>query len=108
LIIPTPQEDAEIQRGIDADPETPELDAAWFARARPARVVMGDAFVDAMEARRRRVERAKAKPAGPKRRATKTTISVRLDDDLVATLRASGPRWQSRVNAILRKSVLAD
>ena len=36
-ISPTPEEDAAINAGITADPDTFELDAEWFARARPAR-----------------------------------------------------------------------
>lgn len=35
----------------------------------------------------------------------KVPISIRLDADLVATLRASGRGWQSRVNAILRDAI---
>ena len=38
-IMPTPEEDAAINAGIAADPDTEELDDAWFARARPASVV---------------------------------------------------------------------
>lgn len=41
------------------------------------------------------------RPRGPAR--TKTAISIRLDDDLVERLRASGPGWQSRVNDALRE-----
>ena len=33
---------------------------------------------------------------------TKEAVSIRLDQDLVAKLRASGPGWQSRVNEALR------
>ena len=35
--IPTPQEEARIRAGIDADPDAFELDAQWFNRARPVR-----------------------------------------------------------------------
>ena len=37
--LPTQQEDARINAGIAADPDTRELDDAWFARARPAHEV---------------------------------------------------------------------
>ena len=37
---------------------------------------------------------------GPAR--TKEAVSIRLDIDIVEKLRASGPGWQSRVNAVLR------
>ena len=41
-IVPTPEEDAVINAGIAADPDTRELDDAWFARARPASAVDPD------------------------------------------------------------------
>ena len=39
-IIPTPQEDAIINAGIAADPDTPELTDELFRRARPASEVV--------------------------------------------------------------------
>jgi uncharacterized protein (DUF4415 family) len=33
-------------------------------------------------------------------------LSLRVDRDVLAALRASGPGWQTRVNALLRKAVL--
>ena len=39
-ISPTPEENARILAAIAADPETFELDEAWFARARPAAEVV--------------------------------------------------------------------
>ncbi len=35
-VSPTPEEDAAINAGIAADPDAPELDDPWFARAKPA------------------------------------------------------------------------
>ena len=35
-ISPTSDEDADINAGIEADPDAPELDDAWFARVKPA------------------------------------------------------------------------
>ena len=37
---------------------------------------------------------------------TKTSTTVRIDSDVLAWLRAQGPRYQSRLNAILRKEML--
>ncbi len=42
IIYPTPEEDAQITAQIEADPEDFELDAAWFARAKPASEVFGE------------------------------------------------------------------
>ena len=39
-VSPTPEENARILAAIAADPETFELDEAWFARARPAAEVV--------------------------------------------------------------------
>ncbi|MFC0411069.1 hypothetical protein [Roseomonas elaeocarpi] len=36
----TPEEEAQIQAGIDADPDNPEMSAADFAAARPAAEVV--------------------------------------------------------------------
>jgi uncharacterized protein (DUF4415 family) len=35
----------------------------------------------------------------------KEAISIRLDSDVVAFFRAAGPRYQSRINAVLRSYV---
>jgi uncharacterized protein (DUF4415 family) len=43
---------------------------------------------------------------GPQRAAVKESVNMRLDADMLATLRASGKGWQSRVNALLRKAVM--
>jgi uncharacterized protein (DUF4415 family) len=36
---------------------------------------------------------------------TKEAISIRLDSDVVAFFREAGPRYQSRINAVLRSYV---
>ena len=42
----------------------------------------------------------------PPSQTRKQPVKIRLDPDLVAALRASGPGWQTRLNALLRKAVL--
>lgn len=86
-IRPTPEEDAEINRGIALDPDNPELDETFFREAKPASGVL-------LEPLRRR---------GPQKAPTKVAISIKLDRDLVERLRASGTGWQARVNDVLRK-----
>jgi uncharacterized protein (DUF4415 family) len=46
----------------------------------------------------------RGRPPSPETR--KQPVKIRLDPDLVAALRASGPGWQTRVNAALREAVL--
>jgi uncharacterized protein (DUF4415 family) len=42
----------------------------------------------------------RGRPPSPETR--KRPVKIRLDPDLVAALRASGPGWQTRLNALLR------
>jgi uncharacterized protein (DUF4415 family) len=46
----------------------------------------------------------RGRPPSPETR--KQPVKIRLDPDVVAVLRASGPGWQTWVNALLRKTVL--
>ena len=41
----------------------------------------------------------------PKSATAKEQISVRLDPDVIATLRAAGPGWQPRINDLLRHAL---
>lgn len=88
-------EEAAIQQGIAADPDNPEWTEADFAAAKPAAAVLGHETVQALARRR-----------GPQKTPVKQAVSLRLDAEVVAALRASGPGWQSRANAVLRKAVL--
>lgn len=76
-----------------SDPdEAPELTDAFIA---DAEIFKGDTFVRRGRGR-------------PKAVTTKEQINVRLDPDVLAVLRASGPGWQSRINAILRDALELD
>jgi len=69
---------------IDPD-DAPELTDEFFEQAD---LYKGDALV----------KRGRGRPRG----TTKTATTVRLDDDVLAALKASGPRWQTRLNALVR------
>jgi uncharacterized protein (DUF4415 family) len=45
------------------------------------------------------------KPGRPKLANPKRQVTLRLDGDLLDSLRESGPGWQSRINDILRAAV---
>lgn len=92
FIMPTDDEDARINQGIAMDPDSPELTEADFLRAQPAQEVVPTL------ANARRVR-------GPQKAPTKTLVSMRLDPDLVARLKADGPGWQGRANELLRRAV---
>ncbi|MBN8478532.1 MAG: BrnA antitoxin family protein [Burkholderiales bacterium] len=40
---------------------------------------------------------------GPNKRPAKEQVAIRLDQDVVGALRASGPGWQTRVNTALKE-----
>ena len=92
-IWPTDEEETEINRGIALDPDAPELDDEWFARARPAIEVVPH-IVE--EYRRTR---------GKQKARTKERVSIRLDADITEHFRSSGPGWQTRLNDTLRRAV---
>ena len=68
------------------------LTAAELRTARPAR----DAIPHIVEAVRRR---------GRPRGESKALVTLRLDKDVIAALRAGGDGWQTRINELLRAAV---
>ena len=95
--MPTPEEAAAINAGIAADPENPEWTREDFAKAKPASKVLPPEMYAALVTKR---------PRGrPKAEATKVFTAIRLDADLLATFKATGKGWQTRVNAALRQFI---
>ncbi len=86
-------EEAAINAGIAADPDTFELDEEWFKRARPA----GEIAPHIVEAYRR--------TRGKQKAPTKEQITIRLDADITAHLRKQGPGWQTHLNDTLRQAI---
>mgnify|MGYP003591456564 FL=1 len=82
LIAPTDAEDAAINRGIAADPDTIELTAGMVAKMKPL-------------ARRGR----------PAVDDPKKPLTTRLDADVLAAIKATGKGWQTRLNEVLREDV---
>lgn len=80
------------RKGDDYD--VPELTARDFKRMRPARDVH-PRLVESYERTRGR----------PRKAAPKIAVTLRLDPEVVAALRASGAGWQTRTNAVLAKWV---
>jgi len=79
LIRPTAREDARITRGIAADP---------------------DAAPDLSKPHAGIVRRAGRPPKSDR----KVSITLRLDRDIVERFKATGAGWQTRINAVLKKS----
>jgi uncharacterized protein (DUF4415 family) len=79
IVIPTDEEDAAINRGIAADPDTYEVPAEDFKKMKR------------MGARGR-----------PRIETPKVQLTVRYDADIVDTFKATGDGWQTRMNDALR------
>lgn len=75
IIMNTPEEEAAIQRGIAADPDTFEVSTEDIKRMR-----------------RRGTQKA----------PTKESVTVRWSPEVLAAFRASGPGWQARMDLALR------
>ncbi len=70
---------------IDPD-DAPPLDRDWFERAE---IWDGNKLI---------------RPGRPKKAVTKEAVNIRLDPDVLAHFRATGPGWQTRVNEALRRA----
>lgn len=53
-------------------------------------------------------ELGRRRPGRPKSPNSKLTIGLRLDADIIAAFRATGPGWHTRINAALRRAIEAD
>lgn len=97
----TPISDAEeawVQKMIASDPDAPEATDEQIVEAKP----FAEAFPALAENMRKNVG-GRPRSANPK-----VPVSIRLDQDVVAKLKATGPGWQSRMNDILRREVLTN
>lgn len=81
LIVPTDEEDAVINRGIAADPDTFEVSKEHMRAMQPL---------------------AKRGRGRPRLESTKKSVSIRYDADVLAAFRASGDGWQTRMNDALK------
>jgi uncharacterized protein (DUF4415 family) len=79
------------------DRENPEWTDAMFARAKPAVEVLPDLV--AYSEKRKRGQR------GPQKKPRKATVSLRIDQEVLALYKASGRGWQSRMNDALRRAM---
>ena len=75
ILLNTDEEEAAINAGIAADPDTFEVTEAQMKKMR-------------------------GRPAG----SNKTLVHIRLDNDLLERFKATGAGWQTRMNDALRKA----
>jgi len=84
----------QIQRMIASDPDAPEATDEQLAQAKP----FGEAFPALADAMRKNVG------GRPKSENPKVAVSLRLDQEIVARFKATGPGWQTRMNEALREA----
>ncbi|WP_277022330.1 BrnA antitoxin family protein [Paracoccus hibiscisoli] len=84
----------QIQRMIASDPDAPEATEAQLAQAQS----FTEAFPALSDAMRLNMG------GRPKAENPKVAVSLRLDQDVVALFKASGPGWQTRMNRALREA----
>lgn len=95
LDLPSPEEDATIQRGIEQDADSPELGDEFFKDARPASAVLPRAvYADLTAPTRDNPETA-----------DKVRVMLPVDQDVFERLKESGPDWQARMDEALRRLV---
>ena len=85
----------QIQRMIASDPDAPEATDEQLAQAKP----FDEVFPVLADAMRKNVG------GRPKSENPKVSVSLRLDQEIVARFKASGPGWQTRMNNALREAV---
>lgn len=82
--------------------EVRPLTAADFRRMRPAREVL-PRLVGA------KVAAELLRPRGrPPKENPKAQVTLRLDTDVLEHFKASGPGWQTRINAVLKRAAAKD
>ena len=84
-------DEAEIQAIIASDPDAPEATDEQIAAARPC--------AEAYPALAKKMRRAAGRP---KLDEPKVPVSIRLDAEVLRKWKATGPGWQSRINAVLK------
>jgi uncharacterized protein (DUF4415 family) len=77
--LPSPDEDAAINKGIAADPDTYELNEAEFKRLK--------------------LVRPRGRPAGS---GSKIQLTLGLDAEIVEAFKQRGDGWQTKMNDALR------
>lgn len=77
--MPSPEEDAAINAGIAADPDTYELSKTEFKQLKPIR---------------------RGRPAGS---GVKEQVTLRIDKSVLDEFRSQGEGWQTRMNQALKE-----
>ncbi len=79
------------RKKISPDKDNPEWTKADFRRARPAASLPSD------------VLKAFPRTRGTQKAPKKVAVSIRLSTEVVEYFKSSGPGWQSRIDAALKR-----
>lgn len=74
--------------------DSPELTDAQIARGKP--------FAEALPGLAKSIR--KNLGGRPKLASPKKAVSIRLDYEVIAKFKATGPKWQSRINDVLKRA----
>jgi len=96
LDLPSPEDDAAIQRGIEQDPDSPESGEEFFRDARPASMTLPPVV---------HADLAAPERGYPDAEPAKVQVTFPVDQGVFDGLQASGPGWQARANEALRRLV---
>ncbi|MCL2161723.1 MAG: BrnA antitoxin family protein [Betaproteobacteria bacterium] len=91
--LPTEEEEAAIQRGIDSDPDNPEWTDEMFKESVP--------FSSLPEGLQTKLRSGR----GPNKKPTKVQTAIRFDPEVLAALKSTGRGWQTRVNDVMKEWV---
>ena len=80
--------------------DSPPLTDEQLARMRPAKQILPEDVYNALV--RRRGQR------GPQKEPVKVPVKLRLDPDVLASYKATGRGWQTRINETLREHAPKD
>ena len=89
-ILPTDEENRQINAGIAAAPDTYELTEAEFAKMRPVSEIHPE---------------IPPRVRGPQTNPTKKSTTIRLDSEVLDFFKAQGKGWQTKINDILHDYV---
>ena len=98
-IIPSVEDDALINAGITADPDSNEFGDDFLLNTKTA----SDFFDPETYSTLLAIKKTRGRP---KVATPKLFTAIRLDADLVETFKGTGKGWQTRVNAALRQFLI--
>lgn len=98
VYIPTDEEDTMLTAAAMSDEDNPPLTDEQLAQMRPASEVLPPALFESL---------VKTSKAGRPlmNGVPKKAVTIRIDEDLIEQLRASGKGWQTRLNRQIREWV---